>query len=580
MKKFIYALFLLVSLTIVFSLSASAELYSPSYYGAQQVAAGTISIDGKVDAAYGNPIFYYIQDGTDDIGDPSKQENWFYTNGSLEDAQFIVTNPNQYAKGYVAWNGDKLYVCVDTNIDGWNFDNIVDGAIVGAGKMWQAYCLQIGIFDYEKGSNIDWGLGSDSNGNSHQYNFVSSNGALIPTGETQWEAAATRELNHVIYEAAIPLEKVLGRTPTAGSKIGMDICIDLSNVASGGAQSCLTFTNGNYHKRKIEDSRPLYFLDSTMPSVDEVHKNSLNEKELSADEHSVSLLGCNEEFGSFKLDTENAKAGIACLTTDIDIFTINETTFDPIDGSKFDSLEFELYVSDTKLFDIAWGDTGLELTSSGKCDSQEISWNLEKIKNGISGGPKTGWNHVVLHFKDASSNKKDGEINLSAINYMRLFLVGASESAGVTLKIDNMRLTDAYAAKIEQLKKDVEPIIERINKIEEVTAENYKDMASSITSARSAYNRLTTEQKALISSDVLAKLMTAENKLNEFKKADEEKRTDTTTAEQTEPVSDTDNSLDNSEKDNDNGTVIIVIIAAVIIIAIVISVVVLKKKKK
>ena len=225
MKKFIYTLLLLVSLMIVFSLSASAELYSPSYYGAQQVAAGTIAIDGKVDPAYGNPIFYYIQDGTDDIGDPSKQENWFYTNGSLEDAQFIVTNPNQYAKGYVAWNDDKLYVCVDTNIDGWNFDNIVDGAIVGAGKMWQAYCLQIGIFDYEKGSNIDWGLGSDSNGNSHQYNFVSSNGALIPTGETQWEAAATRDLNHVIYEAAIPLDKVLGRTPVAGSKIDMDICI-------------------------------------------------------------------------------------------------------------------------------------------------------------------------------------------------------------------------------------------------------------------------------------------------------------------------------------------------------------------
>ena len=541
MKKLLCALLLMVSLAVVFTLSVSAELYSPSYYGVQQVEAGAITVDGAVDEAYGAPIFYYVQDGTDEAGDYTNTANWFFTNSNSDDCLFLVENEGQYAKGYAVWQGDTLYLCVDTNIDGWQFENIVDGDNKGVGVMWQAYCLQVGIFDYDKGSNIDWGIGIDNEGKTHQYNFVSSNGARVPVGETQWEAAATRDFINVIYEVALPLDQILSKAPSAGSRIGMDICIDFCEISIGGAQNCLTFVNANYHARNINDARPLYFLDETVTSAADIHKNIMNEKEAAPDDHSISLLGCNDAFGSFTADTEDVQAGFASLSTSVGNGFVNATQLGPVDGSKYDTLEFELYISDPKLFDAAFADTGLELTSAGKEDNEEIAWKLANIKAGIEGGPKAGWNHVVLYFKDAG---KTGEINLTAINFMRFFMVGAAEDVGVTLKIDNMRLTDAYAQILAEMQKDADKVAERIEKLEEVTADNYINMASKINSARKAYDKLDDAIKALIPADIVAKLETAEAKYEEIKNA----------AENPEPEPDVDEDDQEQEPHDDQQT--------------------------
>ena len=546
-----------------------------------------------VDEAYGAPIFYYVQDGTDEAGDYTDTANWFFTNSSSDDCLFLVTNEGQYAKGYAVWQGDTLYLCVDTNIDGWQFDNIVDGDNKGIGLMWQAYCLQVGIFDYGSGSNIDWGIGIDKDGKAHQYNFVSSNGARLAVGETNWEIAATRDIVHVIYEVAIPLDQILTKAPSAGSSIGMDICIDFCEVSIGGGQNCLTFVNANYHARNINDSRPLYFLDASVTSAADIHKEIVNAKEAASDDHSMSLLGCNDAFGSFTVDTENAQAGFGALTTVVGKDMINATTFDPIDGSKYDTLEFEMYISDTKLFDVAWGNTGLEITSSGACDQEEISWNLAQIKAGIEGGPKEGWNHVVLYFKDAGTN---GEIKLNAINYVRMFMVGAAEETGVTLKIDNMRLTDAYSIILAEMQKDADAVTDRINKLEEITEENYESMGSKVKSARRAYDKLDDATKALVPADAVNKLTTAEAKIEEYTAAanapavDPEPDPEPDTEPEEQPQEDPENTEDPADEPDTgdeptadkggSGTIVIIVIVAVVVVAGAAAAVIVIKKKK
>ncbi len=69
--------------------------------------------------------------------------------------------------------------------------------------------------------------------------------------------------------------------------------------------------------------------------------------------------------------------------------------------------------------------------------------------------------------------------------------------------------------------KKIDAVIERINKIEEITRENYSKFKTKISNARTYYNKLTDEQKALISEDLLKKLTDAETLYAAFKAADE-----------------------------------------------------------
>ena len=59
---------LIAALAVVLAVSASATLTSPNYYGVEKVEAGSITVDGAVDEAYGTPIFSFVADGTDDPG--------------------------------------------------------------------------------------------------------------------------------------------------------------------------------------------------------------------------------------------------------------------------------------------------------------------------------------------------------------------------------------------------------------------------------------------------------------------------------------------------------------------------------
>ncbi len=234
-------------------------------------------------------------------------------------------------------------------------------------------------------------------------------------------------------------------------------------------------------------------------------KDELDAKEAYSDENSIALIGFNKPHGSMTVDNSDYTAGSGS-----NIFTLGSAsgaTFDPVDGTGMDTLTFDLYISDLALFDVKFGNTGLELTSSGACDNSEISWNLAGIKeHNIGGELVAGWNHVILPLETATPDDRGGkgDFDISAINFFRLFMVSPEGGEGIVVKIDNMRLDNSGIARKEaQLKADQEvanKVIKLIDDIGEVTLDSERD----IEKADNAFKKLTADQKALVTNkDVL-----------------------------------------------------------------------------
>lgn len=92
-------------------------------------------------------------------------------------------------------------------------------------------------------------------------------------------------------------------------------------------------------------------------------------------------------------------------------------------------LVFSLYISDVSK--INWdADGSIEISSSGQCDVEELAWKFNRSLNLVS-----GWNNLVLKLSDGIPS--GGDIDLSAINFMRIYHTGMSGS--LIFKIDNIR---------------------------------------------------------------------------------------------------------------------------------------------
>ena len=319
--------------------------------------------------------------------------------------------------------------------------------------------------------------------------------------------------------------------------------------------------------------------------------------EAASDENSVAVFGFNTKFGGMTIDKENKRAGSACANFDVHLGGVHQKKFDtPIDASGMDTLTFDLYVSDLALFDMFAGEgmnSGLELTSSGDADYQEVSWKLAGIRDrNIGDEIVVGWNHIILPLETADvnpggdeNNDRYGDFDISRIDFIRFFMVNEATDAGITLKIDNMRLDNSGIARAEAKaaadKAAADKVVERINKIGEVTLDSIR----AIEKAEGEYAELTAEQQALVSNyDVLT---AARAKYDELKAAednkpsgDENKPSDETTGEDEKPA-DENKPTDEKPVDEEGGSnvVIIIVVVAVVVVAAVVVVIILAKKK-
>ncbi len=609
MKKILTVL-LVAALAVVLAVSASAELYNPNYYAALKVEEGAITVDGAVDEAYGEPIFYFVSDGTDSFaGDYTSVANWFFTKatGDKDDVLALVLVEENYAKGYAVWTDSALYVCIDTNILGWDYP-----AGLPAGSMWMSFCTQLGMFDFKSGDNVDWGMAINESNETLQTSFgqnKNTSDKQHPTlkngdnGMTDLNCKVTRDGSHVIYEVELPFVKVLSSIPKNGDSMGLDVCINFgeASVTDGKgsclAQKCLTFVNDGaaqgYHSRDINNARPLYFVTS-QAEADQLYADKVNASEVAKDDHSISLFGCNEVPAgtNFTLDTENKKAGFASLLLIVKPGeqTINRFTLaTPVDGTGYDTLEFDMYVSDLAIFDAQLGSNQLEITSSGKADEQEINWTVAQIKAKNQGSDLVvGWNHIVLPLSSANPN---AAFDISNINFIGFYMVSPEIESSIAIQFDNFRLTDAQAVLEADAKEAAAKMDNRIEQLTEITADNYTSMKIKVQGARAVYDKLSDLEKSFVSADMLKKLETAEAAIVEFENTpvEPENPTDPGTDDKkpgeddNKPADDDKKPADDTKTDDESGNttlIIVIVVVAVVVIAGVVVLLVVRKKKK
>ena len=158
-----------------------------------------------------------------------------------------------------------------------------------------------------------------------------------------------------------------------------------------------------------------------------------------AEEDPIMLHDCKKAFGQFHADQDAEVGNCVAYTFSKSAFSFaSADKFSPKDATGCDTLVIDIYLSD---LDILSGLTEMyiEITSSGVCDKQENAWPLHSVLRANS-NLKPGWNTVYLYLTD--SYKTDGECDLSAINYVRIFSSFEGYAlAGKTIKFSNIRMT-------------------------------------------------------------------------------------------------------------------------------------------
>ena len=204
-------------------------------------------------------------------------------------------------------------------------------------------------------------------------------------------------------------------------------------------------------------------LDIAYIPLTDAQKDAL---EMAGDEHTISIDGCNALWSNdkYRLDFENATAGSACLSINMENGVVSQKKLDnPIDATGMDTLEFELYLSDLEMLDTITFHDGdaIEITSGGQADKGEkaVSWKkiFEDLK--ASGTAVVGWNHISVKIADMSTTDTSGNtpFDIGAINFIRVFWVNATMPADSTkyvMKYDNFRLTDAQKRAEDKLAAD------------------------------------------------------------------------------------------------------------------------------
>lgn len=297
------------------------------------------------------------------------------------------------------------------------------------------------------------------------------------------------------------------------------------------------------------------------------------------------ILDCDTAFGSFELDTEEKTQGEASCSCVLNADRVNECKDVSADISDYDTLEFDLWVSDVEFFNLPC-QSQFELCSGGKCDVEEWAQTLQSFAGAIEGGePKQGWNHLTFSYADGC-----GGLNPASLNYIRFYIVqvGGTEYAekAYTYKLDNVKVTNRHEVELAAAAEVVKPVVDLIKAIGldgDVTAANYEAVKAATEAARAAYKELNDVQQSAIESADYKLLTTAERSIKAYEKelanpttdAPETKAADA--GETSAEVKDTDASGETEE--GGNKWLVPVIIAAAVVIAAIVVFLLAKKKK-
>ncbi len=101
-----------------------------------------------------------------------------------------------------------------------------------------------------------------------------------------------------------------------------------------------------------------------------------------------------------------------------------------LDASAAKSLRFWLYTDDAAVMKTVTVE--LEVTSSGTCDNQESAY-VGSLDNHVAGGLQNGWNEVIVPI--SALDRKNGETNWSAINFVRMYNQGGFSTGDVAMTI-------------------------------------------------------------------------------------------------------------------------------------------------
>ena len=142
----------------------------------------------------------------------------------------------------------------------------------------------------------------------------------------------------------------------------------------------------------------------------------------------------------FELDTQDKQQGEACMSFTVPLIdNVNPpnnqiVTYMPFSATNVawaDSIEMDVYLNHLSFLPNSQYGIQFELTSSGRCDHNEMCWTLDGYML------KEGWNHIRLPFSAARIN--GGDVNLEAVNYIRYHIIKVQPLANeLVMKIDNI----------------------------------------------------------------------------------------------------------------------------------------------
>lgn len=144
----------------------------------------------------------------------------------------------------------------------------------------------------------------------------------------------------------------------------------------------------------------------------------------------LTIDNCDTKDGwkGAKLDTDIFAEGTGSLSDTANDTMILEKSFSALDISAYRDgyIYLNVYIEDTS---ILAGNAFLELSSSGRCDINEISWGLD---NSLF---KNGWNELMLPVSDGMFT--GGEPDFSAINYLRIYIFTNGKNL---MRLDNIKI--------------------------------------------------------------------------------------------------------------------------------------------